>query len=58
MKALKHEERMGNLAGARALLSRLRDDSVERTWKTILEGIYLPTPLEPPADKYAGWTLG
>jgi len=38
VKALKHEERMGNLPGARSLLARLKLESVERTWRTILEG--------------------
>lgn len=38
VKALKHEERIGNLPGARSLMSRLKAESVERTWKTVLEG--------------------
>mmetsp|Transcript_41132 Transcript_41132/g.66247 ORF Transcript_41132/g.66247 Transcript_41132/m.66247 type:complete len:1159 (+) Transcript_41132:364-3840(+) len=40
-KAIKHEERMGNLQGARSLLARLRNQSVDKTWRTILEGALL-----------------
>jgi len=40
-KAIKHEERMGNLQGARALLARLRNQSVDKTWRTVLEGALL-----------------
>lgn len=38
IKALKHEERMGNLKGARALLAKLKDEPLERTWRILLEG--------------------
>jgi len=40
-KAIKHEERMGNLGGARALLGRLRTQTVDKQWRTILEGALL-----------------
>jgi len=40
-KAIKHEERLGNLDNARALLSRLRTQNVEKAWRTILEGALL-----------------
>ena len=40
-KAIKHEERMNNLPGARALLARLRTQSVDKAWRTILEGALL-----------------
>ena len=40
-KAIKHEERMGNLTAARGLLGRLRTQSVEKAWRTILEGALL-----------------
>ncbi|GBG29162.1 Pre-mRNA-splicing factor CLF1 [Hondaea fermentalgiana] len=40
-KAIKHEERLGNLDNARALLSRLRSQNVENAWRTILEGALL-----------------
>jgi len=40
-KAIKHEERMNNLQGARALLARLRNQSVDKAWRTILEGALL-----------------
>lgn len=38
-----HEERQGNLKGARNLLSRLQAEgvSLERSWRTILEGALL-----------------
>lgn len=38
VKGIKHEERMGNLAAARALLSRLRNQSIDKAWRTIMEG--------------------
>jgi len=38
VKALKHEERMGNLKGARGLLARLKDEPLEKTWRILLEG--------------------
>mmetsp|Transcript_17759 Transcript_17759/g.21649 ORF Transcript_17759/g.21649 Transcript_17759/m.21649 type:complete len:664 (+) Transcript_17759:85-2076(+) len=40
-KAIKHEERMGNLVAARALLGRLRHIHVDKAWRTILEGALL-----------------
>src|SRR5262249_8219122 len=41
VKALKLQEKLGNLEGARAYLSRLKNVSVEKTWKVILEGALL-----------------
>ena len=38
VKALKHEERTGNLKGARALLAKLKDEPLDKTWRTLLEG--------------------
>jgi tetratricopeptide (TPR) repeat protein len=35
---IKHEERMGNLTAARSLLSRLRTQSIDKAWRTIMEG--------------------
>mmetsp|Transcript_30586 Transcript_30586/g.42193 ORF Transcript_30586/g.42193 Transcript_30586/m.42193 type:complete len:1186 (+) Transcript_30586:404-3961(+) len=38
VKGIKHQERIGNIPAARALLSRLKRVPVERTWKATLEG--------------------
>ena len=38
IKAIKHEEKMNNLTAARALLSRLKNMSIEKSWKPLLEG--------------------
>lgn len=38
MKCIKHYERLNNLSAARSLLSRLKDASIEKVWRTILEG--------------------
>jgi len=37
-KAIKHEERLGHLDVARHLLSPTRTQSIEKTWRTVLEG--------------------
>ena len=37
-RAIKHEEKMGNLARARELLSRLKHLGIENVWRTVLEG--------------------
>ncbi|CAM9244838.1 unnamed protein product [Chrysoparadoxa australica] len=41
VKAIKHEERMGRLSGARELLSRLKHVGIEKVWRTVLEGALL-----------------
>lgn len=41
VKGLKHHERMGDIKSARGLLSRLRFVTVERSWRTLLEGALL-----------------
>eukprot|EP01102_Stenamoeba_stenopodia_P016364 TRINITY_DN5718_c0_g3_i1.p1 TRINITY_DN5718_c0_g3~~TRINITY_DN5718_c0_g3_i1.p1 ORF type:complete len:1434 (-),score=333.17 TRINITY_DN5718_c0_g3_i1:126-4427(-) len=38
VKAIKLEERIGNLTGARLFLARLKNVSIDQTWRTILEG--------------------
>jgi hypothetical protein len=38
VKGVKHEEKMGNLVGARSLLARLRGTLPDRTWRTVMEG--------------------
>ncbi|GAM27682.1 hypothetical protein SAMD00019534_108580 [Acytostelium subglobosum LB1] len=38
IKAIRHEEKMGNIDGARAMLSHLRDQSIFKTWRAVLEG--------------------
>ena len=40
-KAIKHEERLGDVAQARELLSELRDVSLDKCWRTLLEGAQL-----------------
>jgi len=40
-KAIKHEERMGNLTRARQLLARLKHVGIEKVWRTVLEGALL-----------------
>jgi len=41
IKAIKHEERLHNLKGARELLSRLKRVGIEKVWRTVLEGALL-----------------
>lgn len=41
IRAVKFYERMGNLDGARMLLSRLKYLSIDKSWKTMLEGALL-----------------
>lgn len=41
MRAIKHQEKMGNLDGARRLLARLQYKGIEKVWKTVLEGALL-----------------
>ena len=41
IRAIKHHERLGNLQQARILLARLQGVSVEKVWRTILEGAML-----------------
>eukprot|EP01133_Synstelium_polycarpum_P015617 gene15617-18557_t len=38
IKGIRHEEKMDNLEGARALLSQLRDQSIFKTWRAVMEG--------------------
>lgn len=38
IKAIKTDEKLGNTAGAHAILARLKDQPLEKTWRTILEG--------------------
>lgn len=40
-RALKHAERKGDLRFARSLLSRLRHVSIDKVWRTVLEGALL-----------------
>lgn len=40
-RAVKHQEKMGNIANARGLLSRLKDVGVDKVWRTVLEGALL-----------------
>lgn len=40
-RAIKHEEKMGNLSRARELLSRLKHLGIENVWRTVLEGALL-----------------
>lgn len=40
-RAIKHEEKMGNLTRARELLSRLKHLGIENVWRTVLEGALL-----------------
>ena len=40
-KAIKYEERLSDVEHARALLSRLREVSVDKCWRTLLEGAQL-----------------
>jgi len=41
VKAIKHEERMDNLEGARQLLARLKHVGIDKSWKTMMEGAQL-----------------
>uniref|UniRef100_A0A6B2KYS8 Pre-mRNA-splicing factor Syf1/CRNKL1-like C-terminal HAT-repeats domain-containing protein n=1 Tax=Arcella intermedia TaxID=1963864 RepID=A0A6B2KYS8_9EUKA len=38
VKGIKHSERMDNIDASRALLSRLKNVAIERSWRTIMEG--------------------
>jgi la-related protein 1 len=40
-RAIKHEERMGDISRARELLSRLKHLGIENVWRTVLEGALL-----------------
>lgn len=40
-RAVKHQEKMGNLARARELLARLKHVSIDKVWRTVLEGALL-----------------
>lgn len=40
-RAVKHQEKMGNLAKARGLLARLKHVGIEKVWRTVLEGALL-----------------
>lgn len=40
-RAIKHEEKMGNLGRARELLARLKHVGIEKVWRTVLEGALL-----------------
>lgn len=40
-RAIKHEEKRGNLSRARELLSRLKHVGIEKVWRTVLEGALL-----------------
>lgn len=40
-RAIKHEEKMGNLSRARELLARLKHVGIEKVWRTVLEGALL-----------------
>ncbi len=40
-RAIKHEEKRGNLARAREFLSRLKHVGIEKVWRTVLEGAML-----------------
>lgn len=40
-RAVKHQEKMGDLAKARGLLARLKHAGIEKVWRTVLEGALL-----------------
>ena len=40
-RAVKHQEKQGNLAKARGLLARLKHASIDKVWRTVLEGALL-----------------
>mmetsp|Transcript_14831 Transcript_14831/g.20940 ORF Transcript_14831/g.20940 Transcript_14831/m.20940 type:complete len:1454 (+) Transcript_14831:187-4548(+) len=40
-RAIKHEEKLENLGGARQLLARLKHVSIDKVWKIVLEGALL-----------------
>jgi la-related protein 1 len=40
-RAIKHEEKMGNLVRGRELLSRLKHTGIEKVWRAVLEGALL-----------------
>jgi hypothetical protein len=41
VKAIRLEERLGNLSSARSVLARLRHVDIEKAWRTIMEGALL-----------------
>ena len=41
IRAIKHEEKRGNICRARELLSRLKHVGIEKVWRTVLEGAML-----------------
>jgi tetratricopeptide (TPR) repeat protein len=41
IKIIKHEERKNNLPAARAVLSRVQNMSIDKAWRTVLEGALL-----------------
>jgi len=45
IKTIKIEEKLGNIAGAHALLARLKDQPLDKTWRTVLEGALLEARL-------------
>jgi tetratricopeptide (TPR) repeat protein len=40
-RAVKHQEKMGNVNGARELLARLKHVGIDKVWRTVLEGALL-----------------
>jgi tetratricopeptide (TPR) repeat protein len=42
-RAVKHQEKMGNLDRARELLARLKHVGIDKVWRTVLEGALLET---------------
>lgn len=40
-RAVKHQERMGNLGSAREILARLKHVGIDKVWRTVLEGALL-----------------
>ena len=41
IKGIKHEEKLGSLESARCLLSRLKNESINKTWRIMVEGALL-----------------
>jgi tetratricopeptide (TPR) repeat protein len=41
VKAIKHEERLGDLEGARSILASLKEVHIDKVWRTVLEGALL-----------------
>jgi len=40
-RAVKHQEKMGNLSSARGILARLKHVGIDKVWRTVLEGALL-----------------